>query len=43
LITSKIADAVVEGKATLSKTLAEEAEKTQVEDKVQQEEAGVTE
>lgn len=43
LITSKIADAVIEGKDTLSKTLAEEAEKTQVEEKIIQEEAEVTE
>jgi small subunit ribosomal protein S2 len=37
LITSKIADAVIEGKEILSKTLAEEAESLQVEDKIQQE------
>jgi small subunit ribosomal protein S2 len=43
LITSKIADAVIEGKETLSKSQAEEVEKTQVEDKIQQEEAGVKE
>ncbi len=43
LITSKIADAVVEGKATLSKTLAEETEKAQAEEKIHQEEAGATE
>jgi len=39
LITSKIADAVIEGKEILSKTLAEEAESLQVEDKIQQERA----
>ena len=43
LITSKIADAIMEGKETLSKVAAEEAEKTAVEEKIQQEEAGVTE
>lgn len=43
LITSKIADAIVEGKETLTKAAAEEAEKTAVEEKIQQEEAGVTE
>jgi small subunit ribosomal protein S2 len=43
LITSKIADAFLEGKETLSKSLAEEAEKTQVEVKIQQEEAEVSE
>jgi small subunit ribosomal protein S2 len=43
LITSKIADAIMEGKATLSKSAAEEAEKLQVEGKIQQEEAGVSE
>jgi small subunit ribosomal protein S2 len=43
LITSKIADAVIEGKEILSKTMAEEAENLQVEDKIQQEEAEVTE
>ncbi|MBM4140054.1 MAG: 30S ribosomal protein S2 [Nitrospira sp.] len=39
LITSKIADAVLEGKETLSKSVAEEAEKHEVEEKIQQEEA----
>jgi len=39
LITSKIADAVIEGKEILSKTLTEEAESLQVEDKIQQEKA----
>jgi small subunit ribosomal protein S2 len=43
LITSKIADAIMEGKATLSKSAAEEAEKLQVEGKIQQEEAEVSE
>ena len=43
LITSKIADAVIEGKEILSKTLAEEAESLQVEDKIQQERAEETE
>lgn len=39
LITSKIADAVIEGKEILSKTLTEEAESLQVEDKLEQEKA----
>lgn len=39
LITSKIANAVIEGKEILSKTLVEEAESLQVEDKIQQEKA----
>jgi small subunit ribosomal protein S2 len=43
LITSKMADAVIEGKEILSKTEAEEAESRQVEDKIQQEEAEVVE
>jgi small subunit ribosomal protein S2 len=43
LITSKIADAIVEGKETVSKTKAEEAEKQAVEEKIEQEEAQVTE
>ena len=43
LITSKIADAIVEGKETVSKTKAEEAEKQAVEQKIEQEEAGVSE
>jgi small subunit ribosomal protein S2 len=42
LITSKIADAIMEGKATLSKSAAEEAEKLQVEGKIQQEEVEVS-
>ena len=41
LITSKIADAIMEGKATLSKSAAEEAEKLQVAGKIQQEESEV--
>jgi small subunit ribosomal protein S2 len=43
LITSKIADAIIEGKDILSKTLAEEAESLQVEEKIQQEEAEIAE
>jgi small subunit ribosomal protein S2 len=43
LITSKIADSVIEGKDMLSKTLAEEAESLQVEEKIQQEEAEIVE
>lgn len=43
LITSKIADAIIEGKDALAKTKAEEAEKLNVEEKIQQEEAGVSE
>ncbi len=43
LITSKIADAILEGKETLSKTVAEEAEKLEVKEKIQQEESGVSE
>lgn len=43
LITSKIADAIIEGKETLSKTQAEEAEKAKIEEKIQQEEAEVKE
>jgi small subunit ribosomal protein S2 len=43
LITSKIADAIIEGKETLSKVAAEEVEKTAVEEKIHQEEAGVSE
>lgn len=38
LITSKIADAILEGKEALSKTVAEEAEKVAVEEKIRQEE-----
>jgi small subunit ribosomal protein S2 len=43
LITSKIADAIIEGKETLSKVAAEEVEKTAVEEKIHQAEAGVSE
>ncbi len=43
LITSKIADAIIEGKEALSKTLAEEEEKIRVQEKIQQEEAEVSE
>jgi small subunit ribosomal protein S2 len=43
LITSKMADAVLEGREVLSKKTAEEAEKAGVEEKIQQEEAGVKE
>jgi len=43
LITSKIADAILEGKETLSKAAAEEAEKPVIEEKIQQEEAGISE
>jgi len=39
LITLKIADAIIEGKETLSKTMVEEAEKIEVEEKIKQEEA----
>ncbi|MEW6002661.1 MAG: 30S ribosomal protein S2 [Nitrospirota bacterium] len=43
LVASKMADAVIEGKEVLSKTMAEEAEKVQIEKKIEQEEAEVTE
>lgn len=43
LITSKMADAVVEGRETLSKVMAEDVEKVKIEEKIQQEEAGVVE
>jgi small subunit ribosomal protein S2 len=43
LITSRIADAVIEGKEALSKSIAEEEEKLSVEEKIQQEEAEVSE
>lgn len=43
LIASKIADAVLEGKEALSKAIAEEAEKLQVQEKMKQEEAGIVE
>lgn len=39
LLASKIADAIIEGKEALSKTIAEEAEKVHAENKIQQEEA----
>ncbi|MBI4690493.1 MAG: 30S ribosomal protein S2 [Nitrospirae bacterium] len=39
LLAAKMADAILEGKATLSKTVADEAEKVQVEEKIQQEES----
>jgi small subunit ribosomal protein S2 len=43
LIASKIADAVIEGKEILAKTKTEEAESIQVQEKIQQEEAQVSE
>jgi small subunit ribosomal protein S2 len=43
LITSKMADAVLEGKETFSKKRAEEEEKLKAEEKIHQEEAEVTE
>jgi small subunit ribosomal protein S2 len=43
LIASKIADAVIEGKDMLAKTKEEEAETLQVQEKIQQEEAQVSE
>jgi small subunit ribosomal protein S2 len=43
LISSKIADAIIEGKETLSKARAEEAEKAKIEEKIQQEESEVKE
>lgn len=43
LITSKIADAIIEGKEALSKKLAEETEKQQIEEKISQEKAEVSE
>jgi len=43
LITSKIADAVLEGKEIFSKAMAEEEEKLKAEEKIQQEGAEVTE
>ncbi|MBC8473372.1 MAG: 30S ribosomal protein S2, partial [Candidatus Omnitrophica bacterium] len=43
LIASKMADAVLEGKAILSKTIEEEAEKQRVEEKIEQEETEVAE
>jgi small subunit ribosomal protein S2 len=41
LITGKMADAVLEGREILSKKTAEEAEKAEVEEKIQQEEAEI--
>lgn len=43
LITSKIADAIIEGREALSKKLAEETEKQEIEEKISQEKAEVTE
>ena len=43
LITTKMADAVLEGREVLSKKTVEEAEKAEVEEKIQQEEAGIQE
>lgn len=43
LITSKIADAIIEGKETLAKAQAEEEERQAVEEKIEQEEAEVLE
>jgi small subunit ribosomal protein S2 len=43
LIASKMADAVLEGKEILAKTVAQEAEQQQVEEKIEQEEAEVSE
>jgi small subunit ribosomal protein S2 len=43
LITSKIADAFMEGKETLAKAKAEEVEKVKVDEKIEQEEAEVPE
>ena len=43
LITSKIADAIMEGKETLSKKSAEEAEKNRVDEKIKLEEEGAAE
>lgn len=42
LITSKIAEAVIEGRETYSKTIVEEAEKLKAEDKIKQEETEAT-
>ncbi len=39
LLAAKMADAILEGKAALSKAAAQEAEKTQVKEKIQQEES----
>src|SRR3972149_5826489 len=43
LITSKMAEAVIEGRETYSKTIVEEAEKLKAEDKIKQEETEATE
>lgn len=43
LLTSKVADAVIEGKEALSKAASAEAEKAMIEDKIEQEEAEVSE
>jgi len=43
LITSKIAEAVIEGRETYSKTIVEEAEKLKAEEKIKQEETEATE
>jgi small subunit ribosomal protein S2 len=42
LITSKIAEAVIEGRETYSKTIVEEAEKLKAEEKIKQEETEAT-
>jgi len=42
LITSKMAEAVIEGRETYSKTIVEEAEKLKAEDKIKQEETEAT-
>ena len=42
LITSKMAEAVIEGRETYSKTIVEEAEKLKAEDKIKQEETKAT-
>lgn len=43
LITSKIADAIIEGREALSKKLSEETEKQEIEEKISQEKAEVSE
>jgi len=43
LLTSKIADSIIEGKDTLEKAAAEETEKREIEEKIQQEKAEVSE
>jgi len=40
LLSAKMSDAILEGRDTLSKTMAEETEKAEVEEKIQQEETG---